>query len=94
MCREPRPCWIPSSTWLLRSDALSGIPVAGSQLQLRVPNWLGSASGGVAVTTVAATVIAAPTNNFSMIKDAPLGSIPQYADFFRLPHAGDRTRRC
>ena len=73
MCREPRPCWIPSSTWLLRSDVLSGIPVAGVQLHLRVPNWLGSASAGVAVTTVAASAIAAPTNNFSMIKDAPLG---------------------
>ena len=51
----------------------SGIPVAGLQLQLRVPNWLGSASAGVAVTTVAASAIAAPTINFSMIKDAPLG---------------------
>jgi hypothetical protein len=94
MCREPRPCWIPSSTWLLRSAALSGIPVAGLQLQLRVPNWLGSASAGVAVTTVAASAIAAPNNNFSMIKDAPLGLIPQYADFFRLPHVGGRTPRC
>ena len=94
MRREPRPCWIPSSTWLLRSDVLSGIPVAGVQLQLRVPNWLGSASAGVAVTTVAASVIPAPTNNFSMIKDAPLGSIPQYAGVVRPPHVGDRTRRC
>ena len=73
MCREPRPCWIPSSTWLLRSDGLSGIPAAGLQLQLRVPNWLGSASAGVAVMTVAASAIAAPTNNFSVIKCAPLG---------------------
>ena len=73
---------------------LSGIPVAGLQLQLRVPNWLGSAPAGVAVTTVAASAIAAPTINFSMIKDAPLGLIPQYAEFFRLLHVGGRTRRC
>jgi len=73
---------------------LSGIPVAGSQLQLRVPNWLGSASAGTAVATVAVSAIAAPTINFSMIKDAPLGSMPQYAGVVRLPHAGDRTPRC
>ena len=73
---------------------LSGIPVAGLQLQVRVPNWLGSASAGVAITTVAASAIAAPTNNFSMIKDAPLGLIPQYAGFVRLPHVAGRTRRC
>ena len=73
---------------------LSGIPVAGVQLQLRVPNWLGSASAGVAVTTVAANAIAAPNINFSMIKDAPLGLIPQYAGFFRLPHVLGRKRRC
>ena len=94
MCSEPKPCWIPSSTWLLRSDALSGIPVAGLQLQLRVPNWLGSASAGVTVITVAASAIAAPTNIFSMIKDAPLGLLPQYAEFFRLPHVAGRTPRC
>jgi hypothetical protein len=29
-----------------------------------------------------------------MIKDAPLESIPQYAGVVRLPHVGDRTRRC
>jgi hypothetical protein len=94
LCRASSPCWIPSSTWLLRSDVLSGIPAAGLQLQLRVPNWLGSASAGVAVRTVAASAIVAPNNNFSMIKDAPLGSIPQYADLFRLPHVGGRMRRC
>jgi hypothetical protein len=94
VCREARPCWIPSSTWLLRSGALSGIPVAGLQLQLSVPNWLGSASAGVAVITVVASAIAVPTNNFSMIKDAPLGLIPQYVGVVRLPHVVDRTRRC
>ena len=73
---------------------LSGIPVAGLQLQLRVPNWLGSASAGAAVAKVAVSAIAAPTNNFSMIKDAPLGLIPQYAGFFRLPHVLGRKRRC
>src|SRR6202000_665544 len=73
MCRESRPCWIPASTWLLRSEGLSGVPVAGLQLQLRVPNWLGSASAGVAVANVAASAIAAPTNNFSMIKDVLRG---------------------
>ena len=64
---------------------LSGIPVAGLQLQLRVPNWLGSASAGTAVATVAVSAIAAPTINFSMIKDAPLGSIPPVCGFFQAP---------
>ena len=73
---------------------LSGIPVAGLQLQLRVPNWLGSACAGIAVATVAASAIVAPTNNFSMIKDAPLRLIPQYAGVVRIPHAVGRTRRC
>ena len=70
---------MPASTWLLRSELLSSVPVAGLQLQLRVPNWLGSAAAGVAKATVAVSAIAAPTINFSVIKDAPLGLIPQYA---------------
>jgi hypothetical protein len=46
------------------------------------------------MATVAVSAIAAPTINFSVIKDAPLGLIPQYAGFFRIPHVAGRTRRC